>query len=97
MLLTTTTPEHRPTQPCVSFPRSPDTRPPSRVRGTGVAQANTNENGGNGTRLTSAKRKELAGLRRKNRQLEMETEILNSAAEPQPPLHCGRAGPFVDH
>ena len=45
-----------------------------------MAQADTDENGGNGVRLTSAEKKELAELRRKNRQLEMENEILKRAA-----------------
>jgi transposase len=44
-----------------------------------VAQADADENGG-GTRLTSAEKKELAELRKKNRQLEMENEILKRAA-----------------
>ena len=43
-----------------------------------VAQADTDENGGG--RLTSAEKKELAELRKKNRQLEMENEILKRAA-----------------
>jgi transposase-like protein len=45
-----------------------------------VTQADVDENGGNATRLTSAEKKELAELRRKNRQLEMENEILKRAA-----------------
>jgi transposase len=45
-----------------------------------MAQANTDENGGGGGRLTSAEKTELAQLRRKNRQLEMENEILKRAA-----------------
>jgi len=48
-----------------------------------MTQADTDENGGNGGssgRLTSAEKKELAELRRKNRQLEMENEILKRAA-----------------
>jgi transposase len=45
-----------------------------------MTQADTDENGGNGVRLTSAEKKELAELRRKNRQLEMENEILKRAA-----------------
>ena len=44
-----------------------------------VTQADTDENGG-GARLTSAGKKELAELRKKNRQLEMENEILKRAA-----------------
>jgi transposase-like protein len=45
-----------------------------------MAQADTDENGGSATRLTSAEKKELVELRRKNRQLEMENEILKRAA-----------------
>jgi transposase len=45
-----------------------------------MTQADTDENGGGATRLTSAEKKELAELRRKNRQLEMENEILKRAA-----------------
>ena len=37
-------------------------------------QADTGENGG--AKLTSAEKKELADLRKKNRQLELENEIL---------------------
>jgi len=44
-----------------------------------MTQADTDENGG-AARLTSAEKKELAELRRKNRQLEMENEILKRAA-----------------
>jgi transposase len=44
-----------------------------------MAQADTDENG-SATRLTSAEKKELAELRRKNRQLELENEILKRAA-----------------
>lgn len=44
-----------------------------------IAQANADDNG-SATRLTSAEKKELAELRRKNRQLEMENEILKRAA-----------------
>lgn len=44
-----------------------------------MAQADADE-GGSATRLTSAEKKELAELRRKNRQLEMENEILKRAA-----------------
>jgi transposase-like protein len=43
-----------------------------------MAQADADENGG--PRLTSAEKKELAGLRRKNRLLEQENEILRRAA-----------------
>jgi len=45
-----------------------------------LAQADADESGGNADRLTSAEKKELAELRRKNRQLEMENEILKRAA-----------------
>ena len=45
-----------------------------------MAQADTDEGGGDTTRLTSAEKKELAELRRKNRQLEVENEILKRAA-----------------
>lgn len=45
-----------------------------------MTQADTDENGGSAARLTSAEKKELAQLRRKNRQLEMENEILKRAA-----------------
>lgn len=48
-----------------------------------VTRAKVDENGGNGgggARLTSAEKSELAELRRKNRQLEMENEILKRAA-----------------
>lgn len=45
-----------------------------------MTQADADENRGNATRLTSAEKKELAELRRKNRQLEMENEILKRAA-----------------
>jgi len=44
-----------------------------------LAQADADENGST-TRLTSAEKKELADLRRKNRQLELENEILKRAA-----------------
>jgi transposase len=44
-----------------------------------MAQADADEHGG-ANRLTSAENKELAELRRRNRQLEMENEILNRAA-----------------
>ncbi|MYW90799.1 transposase [Amycolatopsis rubida] len=44
-----------------------------------MAQADTDEHG-SATRLSSAEKKELAELRRKNRQLELENEILKRAA-----------------
>ncbi len=44
-----------------------------------MAQADADENG-SGARLTSAEKKEIAELRRRNRQLEMENEILKRAA-----------------
>jgi len=44
-----------------------------------MAQADIDENGSS-SRLTSAEKKELAELRRKNRQLELENEILKRAA-----------------
>lgn len=44
-----------------------------------MAQADADTNG-SATKLTSAEKKELAELRRKNRQLEMENEILKRAA-----------------
>lgn len=44
-----------------------------------MAQADADENG-SWTRLTSAEKKELAELRRKNRQLGLENEILKRAA-----------------
>lgn len=44
-----------------------------------IAQADVDENG-SGARLTTAEKKELSELRRKNRQLEMENEILKRAA-----------------
>ena len=44
-----------------------------------LAQADADENG-SGARLTSAEKKELAELRKKNRQLELENEILKRAA-----------------
>lgn len=44
-----------------------------------MAQADADANG-SATRLTSAEKKELAELRRRNRQLEMENEILKRAA-----------------
>ncbi|GIF78651.1 transposase [Asanoa siamensis] len=44
-----------------------------------MAQADTDSNG-SGVRLTSVEKKELAELRRRNRQLELENEILKKAA-----------------
>jgi len=44
-----------------------------------LAQADADD-GGSADRLTSADKKELAELRRRNRQLEMENEILKRAA-----------------
>ena len=44
-----------------------------------IAQADADENGSD-SRLTSAEKKELAELRRRNRQLETEIEILKRAA-----------------
>ena len=44
-----------------------------------MAQADADEKGG-GDRLTSAEKKELAALRRRNKQLETENEILKRAA-----------------
>jgi transposase-like protein len=44
-----------------------------------MAQADADDHGST-TRLTSAERKELTELRRKNRQLEVENEILKRAA-----------------
>jgi transposase-like protein len=43
-----------------------------------MSQADTDDNGG--TKLTTAERKELSELRKKNRQLELENEILKRAA-----------------
>jgi transposase len=45
-----------------------------------MTQAAADESGGSAGRLTSAEKKELAELRKKNRQLEMENEILKRAA-----------------
>jgi len=45
-----------------------------------MAQADADENGSGGVKLTSAEKKEIAELRLKNRQLEMENEILKRAA-----------------
>ena len=44
-----------------------------------IAQAEADERGSD-TRLTSAEKKELAELRKRNRQLEMENDILKRAA-----------------
>jgi transposase-like protein len=44
------------------------------------ADADDGAGGGRSDRLTSAEKKELAELRRRNRQLEMENEILKRAA-----------------
>lgn len=44
-----------------------------------IAQADADESGA-ANRLTTAEKKELAELRRRNRQLEMENEILKRAA-----------------
>jgi transposase len=44
-----------------------------------MAQADA-EDGGQSGRLTSAEKKELAELRRRNRQLEMEVDVLKRAA-----------------
>jgi len=44
-----------------------------------MAQADADD-GGRADRLTTAEKKELAELRRRNRQLEMESEILKRAA-----------------
>jgi transposase-like protein len=44
-----------------------------------MAQADADDNG-SPVKLTSAEKKELAGLRRKARQLELENEILKRAA-----------------
>jgi transposase len=45
-----------------------------------MAQADTDDAGGDATRLTSQEKKELAELRREKRRLEMEVEILKRAA-----------------
>lgn len=42
-------------------------------------RADADDVGGSAGRLTSAEKKELAGLRRRNKQLEMENEILKRA------------------
>ncbi|MER6004930.1 transposase [Nonomuraea angiospora] len=45
-----------------------------------LRQAEVEENGGVGEQLTSAEKKELAELRRRNKQLELENDILKRAA-----------------
>jgi transposase len=45
-----------------------------------LAQADTDDAGDSGGQLTSTEKKELAELRRRNRQLEVENEILKRAA-----------------
>lgn len=45
-----------------------------------IRQADVDEKGGDGQRLTSSEKKELAALRRRNKQLELENEILKRAA-----------------
>lgn len=45
-----------------------------------MTQADTDEHGGSADRLTTTEKKELAELRRKYRQLEVENEILKRAA-----------------
>lgn len=45
-----------------------------------MRQAEVDEKGGDAQRLTSVEKKELAELRRRNKQLEMENEILKRAA-----------------
>ncbi|TDD07152.1 hypothetical protein E1292_14030 [Nonomuraea deserti] len=45
-----------------------------------LRQADADENAGTGDRLASAEKKELAELRRRNKQLEMENDILKRAA-----------------
>ncbi|MFC7279638.1 transposase [Paractinoplanes rhizophilus] len=45
-----------------------------------MAQADADDAGGSAGRLTSTEKKELAELRRRNRQLEVENEILKRAA-----------------
>jgi transposase-like protein len=45
-----------------------------------MAQADTDDGGAQSGRLNSAEKKELAELRRRNRQLEMEVDVLKRAA-----------------
>lgn len=45
-----------------------------------MRQAEVEEKGGDAQRLTSTEKKELAELRRRNKQLELENEILKRAA-----------------
>lgn len=45
-----------------------------------MAQADADDKGGGGNKLSSAEKKELAELRRRNRLLEQENEILKRAA-----------------
>ncbi|GGT42466.1 transposase [Nonomuraea spiralis] len=45
-----------------------------------LRQTEVEENGGVGEQLTSAEKKELAELRRRNKQLELENDILKRAA-----------------
>ena len=54
-----------------------------------MAQADADDNGSQ-VKLTSTEKKELAELRRKNRQLEMENEILKHR-DPIPRDGCGHA------
>ena len=79
-------PEFR--QRAVEFARQGDKRVAAVAKDLGIsesclrnwmAQADADENG-SPTRLTSVEKKELAELRKKNRQLELENEILKRAA-----------------